>query len=95
MAGVTIALHGAYDIATAPALSADLHSAIESGDADIVVDCTHLTFIDSSGVQVLEQGRGSLERQGRRLHIVNIGRERRVFEMLGLAYMLRDDLIPQ
>ena len=95
MAGVTIALHGDYDIATAPALSADLHSVIESGDADVVVDCTHLTFIDPAGIHVLEQGRCSLEGQGRRLHIVNIGRERRVFELLGLAYMLRDDLIPQ
>jgi anti-anti-sigma factor len=95
MAGVTISLHGEYDIATAPALSADLQSAIESSDADIVVDCTHLTFIDSSGVRVLVEGHGALEAQGRQLHIVNIGRERRVFEILGLAYLLRDDLIPQ
>ena len=88
MAALRVLLRGECDMATAPALSADLQRAIAAGDADIDVDCTHLTFIDSAGVHALLQGRHALEAQGRQLHIVNMGRERRVFEVLGLADML-------
>jgi anti-anti-sigma factor len=58
----------------------------------VIVDCTDLTFMDSSGMHVLEDARDALETQGREIHVVNVGRKpRRVFEVLGFTDMLRDN----
>jgi anti-anti-sigma factor len=45
---------GEVDLATAQTLSADLHDIIDHSDVElVVVDCTDLTFIDSSGFYAL------------------------------------------
>lgn len=45
---------GEIDFATASVLSGDLHDAIDNSDTEqVVLDCSGLTFIDSSGFHAL------------------------------------------
>ncbi len=76
------------DMASAPALAAALEDAIAADSADIVVDFSHVTFVDSSGLRVLVNARRDLTANGRTLIVVNVGRSRRIFEMVGLTELL-------
>jgi anti-sigma B factor antagonist len=49
----TVAVGGAIDLATAPQLAAAVQAIIDRGAATIVLDCAELTYLDSSGVNVL------------------------------------------
>jgi anti-sigma B factor antagonist len=93
MADLRLSLSGEVDLATAPALLAELQRAIECSVANVVVDCLDLTFIDSTGMYVLEEAQRALQNQGRAMHVVNVARRpRRMFEVLGQTDMLRDDM---
>jgi anti-anti-sigma factor len=48
-----LALQGEVDIATAPKLADAFAIALDGGPQRIEIDCTGLTFLDSSGIQVL------------------------------------------
>ncbi len=81
---VSFALTGELDLVSKPAVAAALGQLLGDG-VDVVVDCSDLTFIDSSGIHVLIDVRNSLEAAGHRLRITNVsGSPRRVFEILGL-----------
>jgi anti-anti-sigma factor len=69
--GVTVALAGELDIATAPQfrLRAD---EIVRDDGDVHVDCSELTFADSSGLDVLLRLSKALQEQQRRLVLANV-----------------------
>jgi len=85
-------LRGEVDLAAARALMRDLQRAIECSVANVVVDCTDVTFIDSTGMYVLLQARRALERDGRRMHIVNVrDKQRRAFEVIGQTDVLSED----
>jgi anti-anti-sigma factor len=93
MADLRLSLTGEVDLATAPSLLAELQRAIERSVANVVVDCVDLTFIDSTGLYVLEEARRALATQGRALHVVNVARRpRRIFEVLGQTELLHDDV---
>ena len=93
MADCRLALTGEVDLAAARVLLLDLQQAIECGVANVVVDCADVTFIDPTGMYVLLQARGALERQGRQMHILNAGdKQRRAFEAIGQADILSDDV---
>ena len=93
MADYRLPLSGEVDLAAARALLHDLQQAIECSLANVVVDCTDVTFIDSTGMYVLLQARRALERDGRQMHIVNAGdRQRRAFEVIGQSDVLSEDL---
>ncbi len=47
------ALGGSLDIATSPSLRAALMDAADRGEHEIVVDLTHLEFLDSTGLGAL------------------------------------------
>jgi anti-anti-sigma factor len=85
-------LRGEIDLATAPQLRTDLEAAIASDESHLLIDCTHLTFIDSTGIAVLLAANRNLQDTGRHLLIVNVGPQpRQAFEVLGLADLLRSD----
>jgi anti-anti-sigma factor len=86
-----ICVGGEIDMASADALRAELQRAIEaSSDAHLLLDCTHLTFLDSSGVRVLLDTHVALEAQGRHMLLVNLGEgPSRLFEVLGITDLLR------
>ena len=86
---VTIA--GELDAATAPLLDEALVSAAASldGHAEVVLDCTGLEFIDSSGLSVLVTNHRRLSEAGRLLVIASPpAAARRLFEIAGLDEVL-------
>jgi anti-anti-sigma factor len=85
-------LRGDVDLANAPQLRAELSEVIAQDGAHLLVDCTNLTFIDSMGITVLLEANRKLEEDGRHMLLFNVPpRTQRVFEMLGLADLLRYD----
>jgi anti-sigma B factor antagonist len=85
-------LSGEVDLDTAPKLRADLALAISRDDADLLIDCTGLSFIDSAGIAVLLSAHQVLDAIGRRMAIVNVApTPRRPFELLGLTDLLQSD----
>lgn len=64
-----VALHGELDLATAPDLEAVLGPLIQQGPLELVLDCSELSFIDSSGIAALISAQTRLEDQKRRLII--------------------------
>jgi len=51
--GVSIVVHGAIDVTTAPKLSEVLDHAIDDGARLVVVKLEHVSFMDSSGLRAL------------------------------------------
>jgi anti-anti-sigma factor len=81
-------LRGELEAANAPAVQASLNDAA-AFDADLVVDCADLTFIDSSGLAVLVSTQQMLAARGHRLRIVNArAATERVFQVTGLTELL-------
>jgi anti-anti-sigma factor len=78
------ALSGEIDVATAPLVQAELLGvALESLSTVLILDCSQLTFIDSSGLNMLVQ-LGRLTEK--RIELVNLGPgPRQVFEIAGLC----------
>jgi len=50
---ITVRLTGELDVATAPALRDEVVRLISEGRTTMVVDCSELTFVDSTGLGVL------------------------------------------
>jgi stage II sporulation protein AA (anti-sigma F factor antagonist) len=90
-AAAPFVLTGDIDIATAPRFAADLTAYCGDTTGDVVVDCSHMTFIDSSGLAVFETVRRELAASGRELVLIGVVRHcRRAFEIIGLADLLAD-----
>jgi anti-anti-sigma factor len=79
-------LSGELDLASAPHVARDLLGfALETLSSTLILDCSGLTFIDSSGLDMLVQlGRLS----EKRIELINVPPgPRRVFEVTGLCEM--------
>jgi anti-sigma B factor antagonist len=82
---VVLALSGELDLATAPALRASLDKAVESGGADLWIDLSEVTFMDSTGLLALLATRRRLRASSTSLAIIcPEGPVRRVFTVAGL-----------
>jgi len=81
-----VTLAGDLDIATAPALD----RALDGVHDHVVVDLTHVSFLDARGLRVLLQGDDEARRRGHRLWITR-AREavHRVFVLTGADRRLR------
>lgn len=78
-------LRGSLDLATAPSLRAALLEAANEGKHDIIVDLSHLEFLDSTGLGALIGAhRRALENGGRVRLIVNDGPIQRLLTITGL-----------
>ena len=66
-----IELVGELDVATAPELRSRVDE-ITSADGDTWIDCTELTFADSSGLDILTRLAKALRAQERRLVLTNV-----------------------
>jgi anti-sigma B factor antagonist len=91
VADIRFFLRGEIDFASAPSLSRDLAVAVNAdANADLLVDCSQLTFIDSAGIYALLEAHRALRADERHMLVVNVPLlARRVFEILGLTDMLR------
>jgi anti-anti-sigma factor len=64
-----IRLAGELDLANAPALDAELSTALADGACQVVVDMRELTFIDSTGIAIVVTALGR-DSDGRRLRFL-------------------------
>jgi anti-sigma B factor antagonist len=87
-ASYRIALAGEFDMYTAPEFRHDLHACIERGAAEVIVDLSETTFIDSTFLGVLLGGMRSLRERGGELSVVCPDSIRKTFEITGLDRVL-------
>jgi anti-sigma B factor antagonist len=81
-----VAVSGEVDVATAPVLEGALDTAIRESRGVFVVDFSDVTFMDSSGVNVLLRARALLGRQERDVVLVcPPGGVLHVLEVIGVA----------
>ncbi len=64
-----VTLVGELDVESATELTTVLAELAESGPAEVVVDCSHLDFIDSSGLAVLITAQERLRMRARNLSV--------------------------
>ena len=82
-------LAGEIDLATAAQLQAKLMIFATVTTDDLVLDCTDVEFIDSTGIAVVAHIHQQLNKQHRRLRIVGMNDHvRRPFDVLGLTERL-------
>lgn len=82
-------LKGSLDFETAPSLRAALLEAADEGKHDIVVDLTHLEFLDSSGLgAIIGAHKRALEHHGRVRLIISEGPISRLLTITGLMNVL-------
>lgn len=87
--GTTLELGGDVDLANAPELTARLEAVIDASTGAITVDLSHVTFLDSSGVEVLVLAQRRLKADGRRLTVRNPSElVFRVLKLSGVAGIL-------
>ncbi|WP_431783491.1 STAS domain-containing protein [Streptomyces chumphonensis] len=79
-----IAPEGELDHHTADVLRAPLHSSVEEGCTRLLVDCSRLEFLDSTGLNVLLAARLEAEAVGGAVHLAAMRPVvARVFEITG------------
>lgn len=80
-AGARLQLIGELDIAADPVLRAS----VAEVDSDIELDCSGLTFIDCSGLQLLQELRHACDAEGVRLTLIDPARcLTRLLDLVGL-----------
>jgi len=70
---IVVALAGELDMAAAGEVSCELGHAVDAG-ADVVVDMTELTFVDSSGLGALLHGHNAARARGHSLRLRHLQR---------------------
>jgi anti-sigma B factor antagonist len=84
-----VQIRGDVDLLTAPELRTALLDATQHDAAQIELDLSAVTFIDSTGISVILQAWQRLNEQGRRLVLTAASRPvTRVLETAGLAELL-------
>jgi anti-anti-sigma factor len=77
---------GDIDLANASALGAQLRSYAAETVGDVTLDCSAMTFIDSSGIKELVALFGVLRSQGRRLRMTGVRANcRTVLDVTGVS----------
>jgi anti-sigma B factor antagonist len=87
-AAYRIAVAGEFDMYTAPEFRHDLHSCVEKGAQEVIVDLSGASFIDSTFLGVLLGGMRSLRERDGDLTVVCPDSIRRIFEVTGLDRVL-------
>jgi anti-anti-sigma factor len=86
--GVIVAPAGELDISTAPQVRAAL-AGLEPRPPTLIIDFRELTFLDTSGLQLVLEERQRAAEQNRRLFLVRGTPElQRLFELAGLDGIL-------
>jgi anti-sigma B factor antagonist len=76
---------GEIDLATAPQLRTLLGELIDAGAAQVVLDCSGLEFLDSSGIGVLVAARSRLGDDGALVLVAPPAHVRKVLDITGVV----------
>ena len=89
MGDVVLYVRGEIDLSATPFLRQEFIDQVLRGDDSVVLDCSDMTFIDSSGIRLLAEMQTVLYAQGREMRIVHLHRTAaRAINTLGLASAL-------
>ena len=92
--GTKVELVGELEVATAPQLQRRVDE-ITGADGDVWIDCTELTFADSSGLEILTLLAKALCAQERRLVLTNLRpMVRRAMDVLQITELFELDEAP-
>lgn len=80
--GAILRLIGEIDISSVHALSEKFEIAADSGCSKLVIDATDVTFMDSTGLHALIEGKRLIHQQGSRIALVPSRQVRRVMELV-------------
>ena len=69
-AGARVAVAGEVDCSTAPRMSACIEALLSAAPAEVVVDLTEVTFLDSAGLHALVTAHGRAQGLGVRLRVL-------------------------
>ncbi len=67
-----VRLYGEVDIYNSESLKSELHALIDEKKADIVLDCTSLKYIDSTGLGVLVSALKKVKEAKKQISIINM-----------------------
>lgn len=87
-AGVTVALQGELDLATAPTLDAILASPVVVDARSLLLDLTELDFLDLAGLRVVRAACTQATPPARL--VLGGSRARRLFDLTGEAHLIDD-----
>jgi anti-anti-sigma factor len=83
--GVTLAISGEIDIASAKSFTDEVHSLVQDADSEVALDLENCGFIDSTGIRALVALAQGQQAQGRKLKLSGVtGEPQRVLELSGL-----------
>jgi anti-anti-sigma factor len=87
---LVLRIAGEIDISNARELSSAIEEAVPNGTPSVVVDLSHVTYLDSAGVKLLMQlaDRLRLRRRELRLVVPEDAPIRAVLELTGLLHMV-------
>lgn len=82
---VRVIVSGEVDIYTAGQFKEKLYHIVENSGSDLVVDCSGLNYIDSTGLGIFVGALKKAKQDGRNIHIENIRENiRKLFVITGL-----------
>lgn len=93
-AGLRLVVVGEIDMSTSPTLKSHLDDAAATTVGMLVVDLTKVSYIDSSGLNVLLAAWSSLAAGSRSLTTVPSPQARRLFEVACVEYLIGDSDAP-
>lgn len=79
---VIVRLVGEIDISSVHLLRSQLTSLIDEGRSAVILDATRVTFMDSTGLHALVEGKRTLHENGMRIFLVPSRQVRRVLELV-------------
>jgi anti-sigma B factor antagonist len=90
-----VVLLGELDLDTAPELAAALNPLLDDGPRDVIVECSGLGFIDSSGLAVLVAAQKRLQSRGAHLTVRSLRPQAlKIFATVGLIEFLNVETEP-
>lgn len=79
---VIVHLKGEVDISSAHLLTSQFSTMAADGHSSVIVDATQVTFMDSTGLHALVEGKRALHDNGKRIFLVPSPQVRRVLELV-------------
>lgn len=79
---VIVRLAGEIDISSVHLLRSQFTSLIDEGRSAVILDATRVTFMDSTGLHALVEGKRTLHENGMRIFLVPSRQVRRVLELV-------------
>jgi anti-anti-sigma factor len=80
--GAILRLTGEIDISSVHVLSQQFEVAAQAGMTELVIDATNVTFMDSTGLQALIEGKRLIHESGSKIALVPSRQVRRVLEVV-------------